>query len=335
MQTEQKNFASNPSRAEKAHLLGLRALPCPFPSALNPHVEAASCESFIWLEQSGMLTQRATIDKLRRAKTGWLVARTNPLVSHKMLRLLTDWYNWLFAFDDGFCERSETGGRAAPLVLMLPRLLRVLDGDDASCSADPFARALWSVRQRIAQDGSAEQLGRFCMAVKEYLFAQVWEAGNRESGRVPSLSDYLLMRRTTGATYTCLALIDVASGYSLSATEWFHPIVAELGLLAVDLVGFDNDLISYVKEYQHDSARHNLVTVLAVEHICSVSGAIEKLALLHCTALDRFLAQKTALGDWASDGVLRYVAGLEHWVRGHIDWSLESSRFHSDPQHGI
>ncbi|WP_431896248.1 terpene synthase family protein [Nonomuraea sp. bgisy101] len=302
-------------------------MPCPFPDEINDHAEEVDAESHRWLAASGMLADQKIIDHFRRSKIGMLAARTNPLIPRESLRLLNDWYNWLFAFDDAFCEGELIGHRASALAHALPPLLEILDGRRQPAPDDPFGLTLRELQLRIAEMATPAQVERWRTTVKEYLFAQIWEAANREVDLIPSVEDYVLMRRITGATYTCLALIDVGGGYRLEAEEWHHPDVRMLSDLACDLIGWDNDLLSYAKERGNDKARHNLVTVLATHRFFNVQKALDEVSNMHNDAIAAFVERRAVLERWASLPVRRYVRGLEHWVRGHIEFSLGSARY--------
>lgn len=315
------------ARLSNATPLRIPSLPCPFPSEINAHAAEVDAESHAWLAASTMLTGAGTIEQFRRSKIGLLAARTNPTVPRDSLRLINDWYNWLFAFDDAFCEGELMAHRASMLARALPPLLEILDDRRKPDASDPFGTALHELIQRISGTASPAQVDRWRITVREYLFAQIWEAANREVDLIPTPEDYVLMRRITGATYTCFALIDVGGGYRLESEEWHHPDVRALSDLACDLIGWDNDLISYAKERGRDKARHNLVTVLATHRSLALQEALEEVANMHQAAITAFVARRAALHQWASPPVRRYVRGLEHWVRGHIEFSFGSARY--------
>ncbi|WEB38110.1 hypothetical protein MOV08_01490 [Streptomyces yunnanensis] len=78
---------------------------CPFPSLINQHFEQVDQQSLAWLARHRLPERQPhQAEWIRRQRSGYLAARTNPEVAADMLRLLSDWYVWLFAFDDGACE---------------------------------------------------------------------------------------------------------------------------------------------------------------------------------------------------------------------------------------
>ncbi|WP_248964440.1 4-epi-cubebol synthase [Sphaerisporangium perillae] len=304
----------------------LPSLSCPFPSLVSPYADQVDKETFSWLVAGRMIEDPSELDRYREAGYGWLGARTYPYAGHDMLRLVTDWCVWLFAFDDAFCESDR---RAAEIARALPQLLTVLDDDlqPGLRVENPFALAMLDIKGRVRAAGNADQLDRWRTVTKDYLFAQVWEAANREDAVVPTYGDYIFMRRRTGAMLTVFALIDLATGHPLTPDEWRHPDLRAITESANDVVVWDNDLLSYAKERNGVNARNNLVNVLARHRHRSIQQSMNHIGRMRDAAIMRMVALRAALEALHSTAVAAYVRGLEHWISGSVAYSLTSSRY--------
>ncbi|GAA2884374.1 hypothetical protein GCM10010517_47730 [Streptosporangium fragile] len=292
---------------------------------MNPHVERVDTETLDWLIQSGIPQDAETVERYRKAKYGWLGARTYPYAEYHTLRLVTDWCVWLFAFDDAFCESDR---RAAEIARALPQLIAALDDLEFGQKVDDvFAMSLLDIKGRIAAYGDGDQLDRWRAVTKDYLFAQVWEAANRDDEVVPPLDDYIFMRRRTGAMLTVFALIDVATGLPLTPAEWRHPAVRAVTESANDVVVWDNDLISYAKESGEGNSRNNLVSVLVRHRGHSRQEAMDRIGEMRNRAIGDMVEIRPALEALGSEAVAAYLRGLEFWISGSVDYSLTSSRY--------
>ncbi|MGK4584898.1 terpene synthase family protein [Kitasatospora sp. HPMI-4] len=305
---------------------------CPFPSLVNPHAEQADQRSLAWLTRHRLLDgQPRQAERIRRQRSGHLAARTNPEVDAEMLRLLSDWYVWLFAFDDGYCEDLERGSRPGPLARTTALLARVLDAEPPAAGvsgpASAYAVALREIRDRVGAQASPSQLFRWECTVRDYLFAQVWEAANREAGVVPGPAEYMAMRRHAGATYTCLALVDIAAGYEAPPAEADGPALRRLRDITANLVSWDNDLYSHAKEKADGQGRHNLVEVLARHHHCPSAEARKLAVAVRDAEMNSFVELSRAIATGGSAATAAYARSLGLWLRGHIEWSRGSSRF--------
>jgi hypothetical protein len=290
-------------------------------------VDEIDRDTLAWLAASGMIDDDDQLERFRLARYGWLGARTYPYASRELCQLATDWCVWLFAFDDAYCESDR---RAAEIARALPQLYSVVeDLDRGEDVENVFARALLDIKSRIARQGGGDQLDRWRAMVKDYLFAQVWEAANREDDVIPTIDDYIFMRRRTGAMLTVFALIDVAAEVRLTGEEWRHPAVHAMTEHANDVVVWDNDLISYAKESSGGNIRNNLVSVLAAHTGCSTQEAMDRIGAMRDQAIASMVALKPQTEALGSPAVSAYVRGLEYWISGSVDYSLTSSRYAS------
>lgn len=138
------------------------------------------------------------------------------------------------------------------------------------------------------------------------------------------------MRRAAGAVQTAIELIEVCEQLELDDEMLEHPDVSALATACNDVVCWTNDLASLPKEIAEGNV-HNLVVVLQHERCrgnwpCAVALAQQ--------LLDARVREFIALADnlpgfgAARDAELaRYVADLRAWMRGNLDWAIESGRY--------
>ncbi len=112
--------------------------------------------------------------------------------------------------------------------------------------------------------------------MRQYLVALLWEASNRQQKRVPRLTEYVQMRRHTGAVLPSFTLTDLVGGGFPGAVDRVRPAVARLDLLAADLVCWCNDVFSYGKERGHGG--HNLAAVIVADTGCAEDAALAEAA---------------------------------------------------------
>jgi germacradienol/geosmin synthase len=97
----------------------------PYPARLNPHLEGARTHTMAWAREMKMLDDDrdpGTPDiwdeaALAAMDYALLCAYTHPDCDGPELDLVTDWYVWVFYFDDHFLEvfkkpRDQDGARA-------------------------------------------------------------------------------------------------------------------------------------------------------------------------------------------------------------------------------
>ena len=80
----------------------------PHPARLNPHMEGARVHTRAWAREMGMLDGGIWTQKdLDAHDYGLMCAYTHPDCDQVELDLITDWYVWVFFFDDHFLEQFK------------------------------------------------------------------------------------------------------------------------------------------------------------------------------------------------------------------------------------
>src|SRR6266566_131456 len=177
----------------------------PYPARLNPHLERAREHSRKWAQAMGSFEPdrgRRIWDEsdLEHHDYGLLCAYTHPECDGQELDLITDWYVWVFYFDDHFLElfkrtRDEAG--AAEYLEHL-RAFMPLDGSPMPEPTNPVERALADLWARTVPTMSIHWRDRFAESTKNLLEDSLWELANISEGRTANPVENIEMRRKVG-----------------------------------------------------------------------------------------------------------------------------------------
>ena len=192
----------------------------PYPARLNPNVEGARAHSKGWAREMGMLDPGPDAG----APTIWeepeldahdyplLCAYTHPECPGPELDLVTDWYVWVFYFDDHFLElykRPQDRAGAKTYLDRLPAFMPV-DLSPPPEPTNPVERGLANLWFRTAPTRSLEWRTRFFESTKALLEESTWELSNIAESRVPNPIEYIEVRRKVGGAPWSADLVEHA-----------------------------------------------------------------------------------------------------------------------------
>lgn len=302
----------------------------PFPSLINPHVEAVEQHTTEWVQRFGLVRSEKALARFRASKFAQLVARVSPNADFESLAISNDWNVWLFMLDDQ-CEEADFGRNAAVLRRYFDDLLELLE-HSLMAELNPIGElqtSLYELWGRMRQKATPEWEQRFLNRVGAYFEAGVWEAKNRENDLKPGLQEYIQRRRDTGAVYTAFELIDLTDHVSLPVEVRKREDVQCLTMWANDATCWTNDVLSLAKELLHGHD-HNLVVILQRERqLSQTQASIAAIKMVNDRVQD-YLHLEQRLPSFGADvdsQLKSYLNGLHLWMRGNLDWSLESGRY--------
>ncbi|MFI5530956.1 germacradienol/geosmin synthase [Kitasatospora sp. NPDC051853] len=314
----------------------------PYPARLNPHLESARVHSKAWAREMVMIEGSGIWDEddFDRHDYALLCAYTHPDCDAAELGLITDWYVWVFFFDDHFLDifkrtRDLAGGKA-----YLDRLAAFMPLDDSQGYPEPtnaVEAGLADLWARSVPAMSADWRRRFALATEALLNESMWELSNIERGRVSNPVEYIAMRRKVGGAPWSAGLIEHAAGAEVPAEIAATRPMEVLRDTFSDAVHLRNDLFSYQREVEEEGELSNGVLVLETFLGCSTQEAAERLNDLLTSRLQQF--EHTALTEVpalladrgmdarAAADVFAYVKGLQDWQSGGHEWHMRSSRY--------
>ncbi|EST38770.1 hypothetical protein N566_05670 [Streptomycetaceae bacterium MP113-05] len=317
----------------------------PYPARLNPHLGTAREHSTGWAREMGMLEGSGVWDEadLLAHDYALLCAYTHPDATGPDLSLVTDWYVWVFFFDDHFLELykrpqdREAGRRHLDrLALFMPTRA----ADPAAGMPEPrnpVEAGLADLWARTVPAMSADWRERFALSTENLLRESLWELSNINAGRVPNPVEYIEMRRKVGGAPWSAGLIEFAVRAEVPAALADTRPLCVLRDSFSDAVHLRNDLFSYERETREEGELSNGVLVLETFLGCSTQEAADAVNDLLTSRLQQFestaltelgplLAEKGVPPD-RSAAVPAYVKGLQDWQSGGHEWHMRSSRY--------
>ncbi len=318
----------------------------PYPARLNPHLERTREHSMAWARDMGMLDAPTpgggvvwTESALAKMDYALLCAYTHPDCDGPALDLITDWYVWVFFFDDHFLEhfkysRDHDGAQA-----YLDRLERFMtsDGEAAPEVTNPAEAGLKDLWARTTPSMSVGWRKRFITSTHNLMVESMWELKNIELGRIANPIEYVQMRRRVGGAPWSANLVEYACGAEIPEKLAGTRPMQVLSDTFSDAVHLRNDLFSYQREVQEEGENANAVLVLERFFDCPTQRAAELVNDLLTSRLQQF--ENTALTEVPALflihgtppheqlGVGAYVKGLQDWQSGGHEWHARSSRY--------
>jgi germacradienol/geosmin synthase len=320
----------------------------PYPARLNPHLQQAREHSKAWAREMDMIdvAQGGTViwteHDLDSHDYALLCSYTHPDADGSVLDLVTDWYVWVFYFDDHFVElfkRSPDLAGAKEYLDRLPAFMPV-DGPITEQPGNPVERGLADLWSRTVPAHSADWRRRFADSTQHLLEESLWELTNISDQRLADPVEYIEMRRKVGGAPWSANLVEHAAGAELPAEiTRCRPMVVLRDTFA-DAVHLRNDLFSYEREVLDEGELSNGVLVLENFLGCDTQRAADIVNDLLTSRLHQFehtaitevpaLLDEHGIDPAGRLAVLAYVKGLQDWQSGGHEWHLRSSRYMND-----
>ncbi|MFF4532296.1 family 2 encapsulin nanocompartment cargo protein terpene cyclase [Streptomyces sp. NPDC001407] len=320
----------------------LPAFYMPYPARLNPHLEGARVHSKAWARGMRMIEGSGIWDESDFDSHDYalLCAYTHPDASGPELDLITDWYVWVFFFDDHFLDifkRTHDMPGAKAYLDRLPAFMPIHPGDATETPTNQVEAGLADLWARTVPVMSEDWRRRFKESTRHLLEESLWELSNINEGRVSNPVEYIEMRRKVGGAPWSAHLVEHAAGAEVPAVVAASRPMRVLKDTFADGVHLRNDIFSYQRETQDEGELANAILVLEKFLGCDTQEAADAVNDLLTSRLQQFehtaltevgpLLLEHGLGPKAWADVFAYVKGLQDWQSGGHEWHMRSSRY--------
>jgi germacradienol/geosmin synthase len=320
----------------------------PYPARLNPYLDSALTHTKAWAREMGILGASPDAPgadiwdecKFDSMDFALLCAYTHPDAPSHEFDLVTDWYVWVFYFDDHFLEvykRSCDQSGAKEYLDRLPAFMPVNLTDTVPEPVNPVERGLIDLWTRTVPTSSMEWRWKFFDSTRSLLYESTWELANISGNRVPNPIEYVEVRRKVGGAPWSADLVEHAAFIEIPVRISDSRAIRVLKDSFADAVHFRNDLSSYQRETQQEGEVNNCVLVLERFLDVSAQRAADLTNDLLTSRLQQFekttlielppLFEECGLDLPERKSVLLFVKGLQDWRSGCHEWHLRSSRY--------
>jgi germacradienol/geosmin synthase len=315
----------------------------PYPARLNPNLPGTREHSTEWARQMGMLDapkpggglvwDEAALNAMDYPL---MCAYTHPDCDQAALDLITDWYVWVFFFDDHFLEHFKYSKDLKGAKQYLDHLELFMADDADLAPENPAEAGLKDLWARTVPAMSAQWRERFRTSTHNLMVESMWELDNIGIGRIANPIEYIQMRRRVGGAPWSANLVEYAAA-ELPGRLAGNRQLRVLTDTFADAVHLRNDLFSYQREVQEEGENSNAVLVFEKFFGMPTQEAAELVNDLLTSRLQQFehtaiaevpamLAVTQAAPDEAA-AVAAYAKGLQDWQAGGHEWHARSSRY--------
>ncbi len=323
----------------------------PWVARLNPNLEGARHHSKAWARDLGIVEGETgpsgsfiwDEQKFDAMDYALLCSYTHPDTPGPELDLVTDWYVWVFYFDDHFLEIFKRNPDLSGAKDYLDRLALFMpvEPGDASEAPEPtnaVERGLADLWARTVPSKTMAWTKRFAESTENLLNESMWELANIDEGRVANPIEYVEMRRKVGGAPWSANLVEHANFVEVPDEIAATRPLRVLRDTFADAVHLRNDLFSYQREVEDEGENANIVLVLerfldGVDTQTAadlsndlLSSRIYQFEQTAVTELPALLAERR-INPVAAAQVARYVQGLQDWQTGGHEWHMASSRY--------
>ncbi|MEU3841850.1 epi-isozizaene synthase [Streptomyces sp. NPDC028635] len=313
-----------------------------FPRRLHPYWPQLQEKTRTWLLEKRLMSA----DKVEEYADGLcytdLMAGYYLGAPDEVLQAIADYSAWFFIWDDRH-DRDIVHRRPVAWRRLKNRLHTALDApQDHLDHEDPLVAGLADSVGRLFSFLPGGWNARFTRHFHAVIEAYDREFRNRTEGIVPTVEEYLALRRLTFAHRIWTDLLEPSAGCELPDAVRKDPAFARPALLSQEFAAWYNDLCSLPKEIAGDEV-HNLGISLITHEGLTLEEAVREVRRRVEECITQFLDAETdalRFADRLDDGTVRgkelsaavraCVGNMRNWFSSVYWFHHESGRYMVD-----
>lgn len=322
--------------------LSLPMIEAAFPRQLHPYWPRLQEKTRAWLLEKRLMPA----DKVEEYADGLcytdLMAGYYIGAPDEVLQAIADYSAWFFVWDDRH-DRDIVHQRPAAWRRLRDVLHVALDSpEDHLHHVDPLVAGFADSVTRLYSFLPDTWNIRFARHFHAVIEAYDLEFHNRIEGIIPTVEEYLELRRLTFAHAIWTDLLEPSAGMELPDSVRQHPAFRRAALLSQEFAAWYNDLCSFPKEIAGDEV-HNLgISLITHKGLTLEETVTEVRRRVEDCVSDFLVAEREALqfADLLADGTLwgtqlaaavrACVGNMRNWFSSVYWFHHESGRYRVD-----
>ncbi|KAG7087710.1 hypothetical protein E1B28_013657 [Marasmius oreades] len=311
----------------------------------NPLQAQADERAIEWFRRFGACDTETMNQFLSKGRFDILAGLGFPDADLQHLETCTMWLMWGFCLDDF----TDSDWQRDPDTVQAEHqnTHAILYDADAPQPTHPWAGMLWDILRRIRATATANNYKRyaacflsFCQSLRPLSFvraylewsqAEVKQSKNRSLDYLPTVQEYITLRRSTYAGNYFATMIEYAGNFKIPPDAIEDPALVSMSNALIDIMAWTNDLCSLQKEYNNGDY-HNLVVIVKHYENCTLQQAVDKVVGLTDRRAKEYMDMKAKLPSFGAEvdrEVSQYFKAFENYVQGTIMWCYLCPRYFS------
>lgn len=219
-----------------------------FPRQVHPYWPRLQGRTRAWLLEKRLMPADKVAEHADGLRYTDLMAGYYMGAPDEVLQAIADYSAWFFVWDDRH-DRDVVHGRPTAWRRLKHRLHAALDTPrDHLHHRDPVVAGLADSTLRLYSFLGRKWNARFARHFHDVIEAYDREFHNRTRKVVPTVEEYLELRRLTFAHWIWTDLLEPSAGRELPTRVRKHPAYRRAALLSQEFAAWYNDLCSFPKE---------------------------------------------------------------------------------------
>lgn len=274
---------------------------------INPFYFLVKEESKIWFLSYKFVNVKKEYKYIKQDFT-LFVSLTYPDCDKEKLRILSDFYYWLWIIDDK-SELYETN-----IVEMEKFFDKAIDKNNN----DKYSTSLYNIIDRMKL--TKQMKSEFMNEINKYIKGTINRANKVFDNNI-TVEDYILARRENSAV--SMAFLHIKYCLNINILEYKKEF-KKLLLLFDDYISLSNDILSFKKEYIEGDM--NIIMIIYKYYNFSLQKSIDHTYKMLNNILNDFNKISDKLSNENKE-LENVILGMKYWISGYLIWTKNSPRY--------